>query len=59
MHKLRISITDRKALSVYFTGKLNLVFFHLNPEVLAKLLFNLIYYRYLILTPALTPEHLS
>jgi len=37
---------------LYFTGKLNLVFFfHLNPEILAKL-FNLIYY--LILTPTLT-----
>jgi len=38
----------------YFTGKLNLVFFHLNPEILAKL-FNLIYYLILILTLTVNP----
>jgi len=33
---------------LYFTGKLNLVFFHLNPGILAKS-FNLIYYTGCIL----------
>jgi len=41
---------------LYFSEKLNLVFFfHLNPEILAKL-FNLIYYLTLTLTPQLSPS---
>jgi len=42
---------------LFFTRKLNLVFFHINPEVLEKL-FNLIYYVILTLTliPQLSPN---